>query len=71
MNREDTEVLKKLVGEENEFVFSAYDVYESDKDQNELIDSLIRAINKRKKEEQHLVRPGLFFGESSQSRDDI
>ena len=71
MNQEDIEVLRKLVGEENEFVFSAYDVYESDKDQNELIDSLIRAINKRKKEMEHLIRPDSFFGESSQSRDDI
>jgi hypothetical protein len=70
MNQEDIEVLKKLICEEHEFVFSAYDVYESDKDQNELIDSLMRAINKRKKISDS-IRPDSFFVESTQNRDDI
>lgn len=71
MSFEDVEYLKKLISEENEFVFSAYDVYESDKDQTELIDSLARAIERRKKQSDNIMRPDSFFADSSQHRDDI
>lgn len=68
---EDIEILKKLISEENEFVFSAYDVYESDKDLNELIDSFARAIERRKKQSDSIIRPDSFFAVSSQIREDI
>jgi len=47
-SEEDIEILNKLIEEENEFVFSAFDVFESDRDQEELVDSLQRAITKYK-----------------------
>ena len=56
----DIEILKKLISEENEFVFSAFDVYESDKDQGELVDSLMRAINKNRRD-QESIRSNSFY----------
>lgn len=70
VSAEDIEILKKLISEENEFVFSAYDVYESDKDQTELVDSLLRAINKKKKEEESL-RSDSFYPEAPQANEEI
>ena len=45
---EDVQILQKLIHEENEFVLSNFDVFESDKDQENLIDSLQRIIYKYK-----------------------
>lgn len=59
---EDIEVLQKLIAEENEFVFSAFDVYESDRDQNELVDSLMRAIHKYQKKNES-IRSTSFYPE--------
>ncbi len=41
-------MLNKLVQEENEFILSCFDVFESDKDHDNLIDSLKRIIEKSK-----------------------
>lgn len=38
--KEDIELLNKLIQEENEFVLSCFDVFDSDKDHENLIDSL-------------------------------
>jgi hypothetical protein len=61
MDSEDIEVLKKLITEENEFVVSAFDVYESDRDQVELIDSLMRAVDKYRKVNQDSIRSSSFY----------
>ena len=39
-SRDDIELLSKLIQEGNEFVLSCFDVFESDKDHENLIDSL-------------------------------
>lgn len=61
INLDDIEVLKKLILDENEFVFSAFDVYESDRDQGELIDSLMRAIRKYAKPLSESIRSSSFY----------
>ncbi len=38
--KEDIDMLNKLIQEENEFVLSCFDVFDSDKDHDNLIDSL-------------------------------
>jgi len=45
---EDIALLNKLIQEENEFVLSSFDVFESDKDHENLIDSLSRILQKSK-----------------------
>jgi hypothetical protein len=45
-NPDDLEVLKTLIGEENEFVFAAFDVFVSDRDEEEFLDTLNRCIAK-------------------------
>jgi hypothetical protein len=45
---DDVHLLNKLVQEENEFVLSCFDVFESDKDHDNLIDSLRRILEKSK-----------------------
>ena len=45
---DDIALLNKLIQEENEFVLSSFDVFESDKDHENLIDSLTRIIEKSK-----------------------
>lgn len=42
------ELLNKLIQEENEFVLSCFDVFDSDKDHENLIDSLQRILDKSK-----------------------
>jgi len=39
-------VLHRLIEEENEFVISAFDVYESDSNLKELVDTLSKIVNK-------------------------
>ena len=39
---DDLQVLKKLIVDENEFVFAAFDVFVSDRDEEELLDTLMR-----------------------------
>jgi len=39
-DKEDLDMLNKLIQEENEFVLSCFDVFDSDKDYENLIDSL-------------------------------
>ena len=58
---EDLSILRLLISEENEFVFSAFDVYESDRDQAELLDSIMRAINKHKKNKNDSIRSSPFY----------
>jgi len=48
-DREDIELLQKLIEYENEFVLSAFDVFESDQDQENLLDSLLRIVAKYKR----------------------
>ena len=47
-DQEDIQVLQKLIHDENEFMLSAFDVFESDKDHENLIDSLSRILEKSK-----------------------
>lgn len=58
-SEQDIELLNTLIAQENEFVFSAFDVFESDKDQEELLDSLLRAVAKYRKQqpEERKARP--------------
>ena len=42
------QLLNKLIQEENEFILSCFDVFESDKDHDNLIDSLKRILEKSK-----------------------
>lgn len=46
--KEDRDLLSKLIQEENEFVLSCFDVFDSDKDHENLIDSLKRILEKSK-----------------------
>jgi len=39
-DKDDIELLNRLITEENEFVLSCFDVFDSDKDHENLIDSL-------------------------------
>eukprot|EP00826_Nyctotherus_ovalis_P044809 TRINITY_DN4877_c0_g2_i11.p1 TRINITY_DN4877_c0_g2~~TRINITY_DN4877_c0_g2_i11.p1 ORF type:complete len:680 (-),score=206.94 TRINITY_DN4877_c0_g2_i11:892-2931(-) len=48
-DREDVELLQKLIEYENEFVLSAFDVFESDQDQENLLDTLLRILAKFKR----------------------
>ena len=61
IDNEDIEILQKLITEENEFVYSAFDVYESDRDQTELVDSLMRAINKYQKKNEDSIKSLSFY----------
>jgi hypothetical protein len=45
-SKEEQQILQRLVDEENDHVLSCFDVFDSDKDQDSLIDSLQRIINK-------------------------
>lgn len=47
-DREDSEHLNRLINEENEFVFSCFEVFDSDGDMENLIDSLQRILDKTK-----------------------
>lgn len=47
-DKEDIDLLNKLIQEENEFVLSCFDVFDSDKDHENLIDSLQRILDKSK-----------------------
>ena len=58
-SREEQEILQRLVQEENEHVLSCFDVFDSDKDQDSLIDSLQRIINKAKAEKQKYFEQGI------------
>ena len=46
--KEDYELLNSLIQVENEFVLSCFDVFDSDKDHENLIDSLQRILDKTK-----------------------
>ena len=48
-DRDDIALLQRLIEDENEFVLSAFDVFESDKDQENLLDTLVRIVNKYKR----------------------
>jgi hypothetical protein len=45
-DKDDIELLNRLITEENEFVLSCFDVFDSDKDHENLIDSLQRILDK-------------------------
>jgi hypothetical protein len=45
---DDIQLLQKLIHDENEFVLSTFDVFDSDQDHENLIDSLQRIIEKSK-----------------------
>jgi hypothetical protein len=45
-DKDDIELLNRLVAEENEFVLSCFEVFDSDKDHENLIDSLQRILDK-------------------------
>jgi len=46
--KDDYELLNRLIHEENEFVLSCFEVFDSDKDHENLIDSLQRILDKTK-----------------------
>ena len=48
-DKEDVEILQRLIMKEDEFVMAAFDLFESDKDQENLLDTLIRIVRKHKK----------------------
>jgi hypothetical protein len=50
-DKDDVELLNRLINEENEFVLSCFDVFDSDRDYENLIDSLQRILNKYKVQE--------------------
>ena len=45
-DRDDIQLLHKLIEDENEFVISAFDVFESDNDTENLLDTLLRIVEK-------------------------
>ena len=47
-DKEDVELLRKLIAKDDEYVMSAIDLFASDKDQENLLDTLIRIIKKHK-----------------------
>jgi len=47
-DHDDVQLLQKLIHDENEFILSTFDVFESDKDHENLIDSLHRILDKSK-----------------------
>jgi hypothetical protein len=51
---DDILLLQKLIHDENEFMLSTFDVFESDKDHENLIDSLQRILDKSKTMGLHL-----------------
>ena len=51
---EDIQLLQMLIQEENEFILSTFDVFDSDQDHENLIDSLQRIIGKSKTMGLHL-----------------
>lgn len=64
---EDIETITKLIGEENEFVFAAFDVFVSDRDEEELLDSLVRCVYKyknRNKPNLKIISAGQFYPNS-------
>ncbi len=48
-DRDDLALLHRLIEDENEFVLSAFDVFESDGDQENLLDTLLRIVAKCKR----------------------
>ncbi len=63
---DDIQLLQKLIHDENEFMLSTFDVFESDKDHENLIDSLQRILDKSKTMGLHLqsVQASSFFSEA-------
>ena len=51
---EDIKLMQMLIQEENEFILSTFDVFDSDQDHENLIDSLQRIIEKSKTMGLHL-----------------
>lgn len=45
---DDINLLQRLIQDENEFILSTFDVFDSDQDHENLIDSLQRIIDKSK-----------------------
>jgi hypothetical protein len=63
--KEDMSLLLKLVEDENEFVMAAFDVFESDMDNENLVDTLKRIVKKYKRMglSKNSVKAGGFYGE--------
>ena len=59
----DFDILNKLVQEENEFILFCFEVFESDKDMDNLVDSLQRILDKVKLQgyNLHKIVPPSFF----------
>ena len=62
-DKEDLDLLNKLIQEENEFVLSCFAVFDSDKDHENLIDSLQRILDKSKASGAHSnkITPSAFY----------
>ena len=65
---DDVQLLQKLIQDENEFILSTFDVFESDKDHENLIDTLQRILDKSKAMGIHLqsVTASSFYNEGWQ-----
>ena len=63
--KEDISLLVKLVEDENEFVMAAFDVFESDMDNENILDTLKRVVKKYKRMglSKNSVKAGGFYGE--------
>ena len=63
--KEDMALLLKLVEDENEFVMASFDVFESDMDNENLLDTLKRIVKKYKRMglSKNSVKAGGFYGE--------
>jgi hypothetical protein len=62
-DKDDVDLLTRLINEENEFVLSCFDVFDSDRDYENLIDSLQRIVNKYKLQEGYVngISPQAFY----------
>lgn len=47
ISKDDADVLKGLINSEDEFVMAAFDIFESDKDEENLFDTLKRLISSK------------------------
>ena len=67
---DDVQLLQKLIQDENEFILSTFDVFESDKDHENLIDTLQRILDKSKAMGIHLqsVTASSFYNDAGWQR---
>eukprot|EP00742_Colponemidia_sp_Colp-10_P005009 GILJ01005352.1.p1 GENE.GILJ01005352.1~~GILJ01005352.1.p1 ORF type:complete len:1382 (-),score=208.70 GILJ01005352.1:217-4362(-) len=50
LDTDELRILRQLLQENNEFLMSAFDVFEADQDQDELLDTVVRLVKKSKRD---------------------